>query len=68
MNELVEGIEKIIDIEKEGGVMFGLIWRGNKLDYLTVEEARYWDYHILPFGWAIIKYPDEYYSERRSDV
>jgi len=45
-----------------------LIWRGNKLDYLTVEEARYWDYHILPFGWAIIKYPDEYFYSEKEEL
>lgn len=42
--------------------MLGIIWRGNKLDWLTVREAEYWNWHILPINWSIIKYPDGYFN------
>jgi hypothetical protein len=36
--------------EKQLGVM----WEWDHERWLPLEEAVYWDYHVLPFGWSII--------------
>ena len=36
---------------------WGTIWRGNRVDWLTWAEYRWWLYHHLPFGWSILQKP-----------
>ncbi len=36
--------------------MMGLIWRGSRgLDVLLPQEYEYWLWHLLPFGWVIVR-------------
>lgn len=59
MREMSE-LEKIeYKMQYEFVMNLGFIWRWNKLDFLTREEAEYWNWHTLPFGWRILKYPPE---------
>ena len=40
-------------------MMLGIMWEYNHLRLLEPREKRYWDFHALPFGWAIISVPEE---------
>jgi hypothetical protein len=32
----------------------GSIYDGHRYRPMTMREARYWDLHVLPFGWVIV--------------